>query len=1571
MVNIAKPPPSNFIWPPLCEEAKFPIAAPLYVAPPETQRFTAKPCTYRPLVKPPQRLSVQNLRQVESQQTQQEPSPTTTENECLNVESNITATTSTSNASSESEYKMYQTQNNHYANMFEQTKEVDDEVEEINNPRIIVDLRKTPPPIELPKNIKNVEFVEPESTYKAETYSSVFSNRKETWQKLTSTSVAAKREEVRVEFVEANDDNPENSDEDQIIRREEDNKAEDEDDNEENDVEAEIKGQHVGPYDGSYYQLPPSNIPQPTPKLYRSDFQKALITTSERPYQIHDVAPTPEPKIPNLDFYEEAIREAENYPVEEEKPKKVKKEIPKFEVKTTSRKCEFPYEDRDVRQGSGLMSAMMRTASPKPMEFVKSNVIEEVDLPDESDAYFPPPISMEPRGSYGTIESYRTKSPFVGALTTGPDRPYTPFGREIMSQLSMDIPSDTRKITFSNALHTAPDDSFDPSSLEYDFDPVEYTAKVYEKITVEPEADMDDASSTSSAFARVDGRTSEARLFLPTIQPWSVANPPQPENSYTDSFCCQEAAECRVSDSRRGSQMDRRRSSVITECPCDSRYCSKFLSEAKQLSELLKTKVNEEEEFDAEKPNPNAIYPKRNQQPSPFEGMQVKVTNKMTSSLHKSDGIPDYQRKWYKLATQNPPKTPEPEELRENVPMAFHEWGTSANCSRRSSISAVDQQAAIMQRHEPVRSSIAEMPMSSKPPIPVESSSVSASRRSSISESRREVKRLAEEAEDEFEQILFPTSSRPAPQQHAESFFPTKNNRDDESEKETIFPTTRLPPAEGTFPTRGIRKNSLADLPQRQKVQFEKQRDLRQELRQQTQKMQQKQKIRQQKELEALNPKSFEQPIESQVSEQPSTVIIGEKIQKNQRLSAYEQEMEYKRQLELERQQSQKEKELKEQQEREREYQRRMEESRVHEIKMKQHREQDLQDQTRREMEYRKIRDEQDDELRRQQEQRDAELRQHQEDIETELRRQNEREKRMTEAREAQRLFEIRRKEERDRELERIEAELREKREEELKTLQREIREKREQRKREEIDSEKRRIAEQFAHEEAEREQRRLEDEAARTKRELEQNLQKELKMRQKQEADRKQREEMELFNIEEERKYNETHAYTSSTYQQQTVWPPNSKPPTPAPSQTPRPVPIIKTDSETELNATKFRFEPLDEDQRRFMAGIRPPSTCYSPPTENKPFPSIPYYQQHLVFEEAEPTHCGIFNPKALSPAPNRSRSPAFGPPPNPLRAFVNKARDPELDESGIYLCGERLLSPIWYEKQQKQIPPAVQRKHILLGGPNRPKTPQNQADMSSLAAAIKKHQEDSGTRAPPPPPPMPKQRPSQRKIDDTNEDQEPVTSTDMPPKGIVARTVRRLSGDASKFSIRPSITVNDENSSQSFASHERDARKVSRQNDFYDNRHETRQTTTTTTTKQNFNASSSTSSHQLTHNNANYSSQSCNQQHFMGQSLASASFQNSQMNPNSVDNVRVSTGSVGQPGALPKHGRTFTTTGPNRGQGVLTQPSTGRIPVCGACACQVRLVMGSNPFYVFLDFSFLRCLLCVLELENVLTLI
>lgn len=1515
------------MWPPPIEEEKVPIAAPLYKPVPETLHVTVKPCVYRPLQPrqpPPPRLSTQNVRKVETQHKSRE--PLEIENCFLNVESNITATTSTSNASSESEYKMYQTQNNHYANMFEQhqTNEVDDEVESINT-KVIIDLRKTPPPIELPKDIKIVDFVEPPANYIAETFTSVFSNRKEKWMTITESSAEVKKT-VKKE-VKISDKEPETIE-----------------DPEENDVEEEIKGQHVGPYDGTYYQLPPSNIPQPTPKGYQSGLQKALIYSSDKPYHMRDMLPTPEPQFPQMDVFEKAVKEVETQP---SPPKEEKIEKPKFEIRTTAEQRDFPHDEKVPRQGNSLFSSMMRTASPRPMEFLKSNVIEEVEFPIEMETYLPPPISMVPNEPYPSIDSYRTKSPFVSALTTIPDRPFTPFGREIMSQLSLDLQRDMQKGTLSNALHTAPDESFDPSSLEYEYvesnvAPVEYTAKVYERIAVETDGVEEEHAI---GYGRV---TPMSRAYMTSIQPWSTPSEQVPENSFKDTMSSgRESMECSVTESRRASEIpnvaSRRESAAVCErvAVCEPKCCCK-----KNIADLLKEPKKEEEVFDPEIPNENAPYPKQ-QHASQFEGMQVKVTNKMTSSLHKPDEIPTYQRKWFNLPTQNPPQTPEPEELKENVPVAFKEWS----------------------RHE-------EVTTTSKPPIPHETTHrVSISEKaifmqeshcSSFSEKQETIHRgsvssskqpIAQETHrgsvSEKVQIIedddykFPTR-RPS---QSTGLFPTRSifekdeielflEREAEEEKTDVkFPVSKKGPSESSFPIKDVRRNSVLDLPQKQQASFERVKSLKHELEAQHQKMQNKSKLRQQKELQSM----YHQRNMSRTTHE----TIKEEIEQNQELSSYQMEQEYKRQLELEKEQREKEKALKEQQFREQEYQRQMEEARLHDIKMKEKREREYQMELQRDMEYRKQREAQEEMARINQEERDRVLRRQQEEIEKEILRQQEQEKREAEERETRRQLEIRRKEERDRELARIEEELRQKREEELKRLEEEIRMKREQRLKEEQESfnedKKRREKERKERELAEKEAKRLEKEAMDAQRAREKELQAELKLRQKQEADRKQREEMELFNIEEERKRNEeiakkSKAYQASTFQQQMVWPPSNSS-TPLPTQQNRQIPLIQTDSEMELNPNKFHFEPLDEDQKRVMAAIRPPSTCYSPPTDDKPFPSIPYYQQHLAFFETKPEHEGVFDPRCASPAIrtlNRCRSPAFGPPPNPLKAYVNKQRDPELDESGIYLCGERLLSPVWYDKQQKKIPPGVQRRLPIPGA----------------TVASKVHKQEAGTKPPPTPPPMPK--PTKKICFAPDEKEATAVVSDLPPKGIVASQIRRLSGDiTNSFSMFPIRS--------SFPQSEKDSSPIVVRHDYSDDNRTTMRHLTTSS----FHNINNNQNHLIVNNSHHFHH---NNDHFIGQlsSASSAAAKSSQNyysqkitvseNKNSVDNVRVSTGSVGTPGAVAKHGRSFTTSGPTRGQGVLTQPATGRVPICGSCANQIRcgVFLGCRFYVVVCFFEF-----------------
>ena len=889
MVNISRPPTSNFIWPPLCEIEKVPIAAPLYTQPPETQHVTVRPCT-RPFEKPPSRLSAQNLMKVESQQTTATTDSVTEYVCCTEMDSNnsntcITATTTstTSNASSESEYKMYQTQNNQYANMFDKScKDVDHEIHEINNSKTI-DLQVTPSPPELPKTIKHVEFVEPEESYKAETYSNVFSSRKETWQKLTSTNIKKdeKLKPIQQPVIKLIDD-------------------------EEDDVEAElIKGQQCSPNEGSYYQLAPSNIPQPTPKLYQSQMQKALIYSSERPYNISDLAPTPEPKTPNIDMYEAAIREAQlEELLKRDEPDETKnrshRETPKFEVKSAKKACDFPNSNQHPRKGS-IMSSMARTASPKPIEFMRTNIIEPVSLPDDSDAYFPPPVSMEPKPKMIPMESYRTKSPFVAALTTVPDRPFTPFGQEIMSQLTLELPANLKKTSMSNALQTAPEESFDPSSMEYEYDSNEYTAKVHERINKETDADED--FDNQSAFVQLGSLT---RSYLPSIQPWSSHSDQPAANNYTDAMSGH--TDCQVS----------------TSCHCKHAECCQ------------QQQQQQEEVMESEKPVHQPLYPKRNQQPSPFEGMQIKVGNKMTNALHKPDDIPNYQRKWFNLPTQNPCRTPEPEELRENVPLAFTGQTVSNSNSRRNSMSRTDQSYQQEEREDMFEDFPSEMRFPSRN-VAFKSESVGTSRRKSnvaiqsidVNSKRSSAQATMESANTSRRESVVAIqpvelgSRRASAQAIVENnpsrrasvvTFPMLSNVQqhsmidddcDEAAEEYHFPT-KPKQTESGFPNRGVRKNSLADLPQRQKQQFDKQRELRQELSSHQNKMQQKQKNRQQRELEMMQldhyqvkSQAIQEEFEYQSSQKQSmqTAIQEEsyEYQENPSMSSYEQEQEYKR----------------------------------------------------------------------------------------------------------------------------------------------------------------------------------------------------------------------------------------------------------------------------------------------------------------------------------------------------------------------------------------------------------------------------------------------------------------------------------------------------------------------------------------------------------------------------------------------------------------------------------------------------------------------------------------------------
>ncbi|XP_037897135.1 PDZ and LIM domain protein Zasp isoform X9 [Glossina fuscipes] len=118
-----------------------------------------------------------------------------------------------------------------------------------------------------------------------------------------------------------------------------------------------------------------------------------------------------------------------------------------------------------------------------------------------------------------------------------------------------------------------------------------------------------------------------------------------------------------------------------------------------------------------------------------------------------------------------------------------------------------------------------------------------------------------------------------------------------------------------------------------------------------------------------------------------------------------------------------------------------------------------------------------------------------------------------------------------------------------------------------------------------------------------------------------------------------------------------------------PTTVPIIIEDRSGPVT---MAFQSIDEHMIRDES--QTPSRPYTPSSfTNKPAPIIPPYQtpEKLCFDECAPTHGKLYDRCSVSPLPDRARSPAPGPPPNPLAAI----RAPRLKDDEMASVSQRML--------------------------------------------------------------------------------------------------------------------------------------------------------------------------------------------------------------------------------------------------------------------------------------------------------
>lgn len=279
---------------------------------------------------------------------------------------------------------------------------------------------------------------------------------------------------------------------------------------------------------------------------------------------------------------------------------------------------EAPFIKEEPPKGT-TMSSVLTVASPYPVEWTKP-FEDPIPLPEETVPYFPPPIDMTPfeKGDYGK------KSPFIDALTTAPFRSYTPFEHDVITQLE-DLPTPTQELSMIDALTVAPGNSY--HDLNQELPPV----TVYEQIELDEKERLEkQAKEVSEIIAQtIESQMDKQISAFAKFTGFRSVNPFKPRQ---DSIPAVSVATASVESVAKATEVNQSLSQTT---------CTYTSSSSTQNT---------------------VSFP-----PPPG----VKCKSFVQSGLNIPKTIPKYQRQWFNLPSQSPIRTPEPQELKENVPLAF------------------------------------------------------------------------------------------------------------------------------------------------------------------------------------------------------------------------------------------------------------------------------------------------------------------------------------------------------------------------------------------------------------------------------------------------------------------------------------------------------------------------------------------------------------------------------------------------------------------------------------------------------------------------------------------------------------------------------------------------------------------------------------------------------------------------------------------------------------------------------------------------------------------------------------
>ncbi|XP_055602926.1 PDZ and LIM domain protein Zasp isoform X3 [Uranotaenia lowii] len=359
--------------------------------------------------------------------------------------------------------------------------------------------------------------------------------------------------------------------------------------------------------------MPPKIVPNPVPKQWQSALVQALCVAPRDPVRLT------EEQIEEANFMksrnEAYIREQEDKKMRQLEA--LKRQVDALERRLAQNKEPEPepepepYPPLDIPRKGSVMARVLASSTTKAERFPKNLPAPVIRLPEQTAPYFPPPHSMEPIRSE-KISSFRT-TPLLDALTTAPYTPFQTFGHEIPSQMEgMPVPSG--RISMTDALATAPERPYTPF-LEAKFE----GSEVYQDLLKQQPSIQVDPDKNFSAFASVSGNRTPMP-FKPILpEPDLAPVPEQPQE---------------------------------VEVP---------IEQPEPEPEPISKPEKVEEPKDKTPPKHDLSV----------NHYSLALRRDRESPLNHPAEIPPYQRKWFNLPTQNPPRTPEPPELRQNVPLAF------------------------------------------------------------------------------------------------------------------------------------------------------------------------------------------------------------------------------------------------------------------------------------------------------------------------------------------------------------------------------------------------------------------------------------------------------------------------------------------------------------------------------------------------------------------------------------------------------------------------------------------------------------------------------------------------------------------------------------------------------------------------------------------------------------------------------------------------------------------------------------------------------------------------------------